>query len=118
MRLIVVCRGVRWTTCPAHSSRAAFRAAADYPLIPGASGAVHAFAGRFQLVAVAEPIYGDPALMRSLLPGDQLPEITVCGSRKALAPVSSLANGWDGLTSELDAELRRYGTMLGSIECH
>jgi 5-methylthioadenosine/S-adenosylhomocysteine deaminase len=71
-----------------------------------------------QLVAVAGvPIYGEPGLMRALLPGSQLTEITVCGSRKALAPISSLPNGWDGLTRELDAELRRYGTMLSPIEC-
>jgi hypothetical protein len=71
-----------------------------------------------QLVAVAGlPIYGDPGLMRTLLPGSQLAEITVCGSRKALAPISSLPNGWDGLSGELDAELRRYGTALSPIEC-
>ena len=71
-----------------------------------------------RLVAVAGvPIYGEPALMRTLLPGSQLTEITVCGSQKALAPISSLPNGWDGLTSELDAGLRRYGTMLSPIEC-
>jgi hypothetical protein len=72
-----------------------------------------------QLVTVAGiPVYGDPALMRALLPRKQLAEIAVCGSRKALAPVSSLSIGWDGLTAELDAELRRYGTNLSPIECH
>jgi 5-methylthioadenosine/S-adenosylhomocysteine deaminase len=72
-----------------------------------------------QLVAVGGvPIYGEPAIMRVLLPSAPLNELTVCGTQKAIAVAASLSSGWKELTAELDAELRRYGSSLSTIECH
>jgi 5-methylthioadenosine/S-adenosylhomocysteine deaminase len=73
------------------------------------------------VVVGGTPVYGDRDLMSQLLPGAQFSELNVCGAQKvvALASLSTpVVGGWNELTAELDAELRRYGSMLSAIECN
>jgi len=71
------------------------------------------------LVAVdGTPLYGDPVIMSALLPGKKLEELTVCGEKKMLFLESALPDGsWDAVRGQLEAELKRYGSSLGPIEC-
>jgi hypothetical protein len=61
------------------------------------------------LVTIAgEPLYGDEALMRTLLPGAALERIDVCGARQALhiADSPSSRDSWSGVSARLADALR------------
>jgi cytosine/adenosine deaminase-related metal-dependent hydrolase len=73
------------------------------------------------VVIGGKPLYGDDDLMTALLPGAALSEVSVCGVKKVIAlgaAATPVEGGWDALVHELDAELRRYGSQLSSIECN
>jgi len=71
------------------------------------------------LVAVSGvPLYGDPTLMTTLLPGKKLEELTVCGEKKLLFLDSALpGERWKTVRRQLEAELQRYASNLAPIEC-
>jgi hypothetical protein len=67
------------------------------------------------------PIYGDRDIMERLLPGKLLEDIHVCGAQKVLSLASlnsPVAASWEQLRIDLEAELKRYGSSLSSIECN
>ncbi len=85
---------------------------------------LHSSASDVRLVMIGgAPIYGDPALMRQLLPGGALEDVTVCGDQKLLSMDTYVAgNGstkvWETTTSKLSKALSQWGTSLAPLaEC-
>ncbi len=72
-------------------------------------------------VVGGKPLYGDPDLMGQLLPGKNLEQLTVCGAPKVVDLSESAAGArhlsLSQIQQDLDAALRRAGSMLGPIEC-
>jgi 5-methylthioadenosine/S-adenosylhomocysteine deaminase len=73
------------------------------------------------VVVGGKPLYGDEHLMRQLRTGDQLDELTVCGSRKAIFLGESAASGihktFDNIKEDLEAALKKVGSYVSPIEC-
>jgi 5-methylthioadenosine/S-adenosylhomocysteine deaminase len=73
------------------------------------------------VVVNGQPLYGDPDLMKQLLPGRVLDAMTVCGTSKSVYLGQSAAVGLSKnlakIEKDLDDALRRSGSQLASIEC-
>jgi 5-methylthioadenosine/S-adenosylhomocysteine deaminase len=73
------------------------------------------------VVVGGEPLYGDPALMTQLRPGDMLEDMTVCGAMKKLYLGESEAparmQGFGEIQNALNSALTKAGSKLADIEC-
>ena len=82
---------------------------------------LHANPGDVRLVVIGGvPTYGDQDLMKRLLPGHQLEEITVCGTPKALyiEPGKSVPDTQKTLkqiSQELESKLSEWGASLAEL---
>jgi 5-methylthioadenosine/S-adenosylhomocysteine deaminase len=72
------------------------------------------------VVVGGTPVFGEPALMKQLLPGTSLETITVCGQPRAVnVQVGMYANtSWATTESRLQAALKPHGlTLAPFVEC-
>ena len=82
---------------------------------------VHASPSDVRLVVIGGiPVYGDPDLMRKLLPGRQLEEVKVCGQSKAFniepeANVPETQKTFKQIAEELEMKLSSWGTSLSEL---
>jgi cytosine/adenosine deaminase-related metal-dependent hydrolase len=67
------------------------------------------------------PVYGNPELLKTLLPSEKLETLLVCGVEKGISFASEsklqekAAKTWKQTTEELSLALRAWGTSLGPI---
>lgn len=87
------------------------------------SAIVHAKLSDVELVIIGgEPVYGNPELMRKLIPKDQLEILTVCKSHQALNFESetrlqgTTLEPWNHTRDRLDEGLQQWGTHLASLD--
>jgi 5-methylthioadenosine/S-adenosylhomocysteine deaminase len=74
------------------------------------------------VVVGGQPIYGDPGLLKQLLPsGSDLSTLKVCGMEKAidLSSTAAAARGWkvDDIKDHLKRALEPLGASVADIEC-
>jgi 5-methylthioadenosine/S-adenosylhomocysteine deaminase len=88
-----------------------------------AQSVVNATPADMMLVVVGGvPVFGDPALLRQLLPADtRLDRLTVCGADKSVNLAGTFAAGVHeslaDIQAKLNATLTRLGLHLAEIEC-
>jgi 5-methylthioadenosine/S-adenosylhomocysteine deaminase len=89
------------------------------------SSIVHAAPSDVELVIIGgEPVYGNPELMKELLPKDkgQLENLTVCKVRQALGFESEarlqgvIPEAWNHMRDRLDEGLQEWGTHLAPLD--
>lgn len=82
---------------------------------------LHTSPGDVRLVIIGGvPIYGDPDLMKQLLPGKALESIMVCGKPKALyieaqEGIPETKKTFKQISEELDSKLAIWGTYLAQL---
>ena len=79
---------------------------------------LHASPSDVRLVVInGLPVYGDADLMRLILPGRSLQDLTLCGSRKSLyiQPVAGVPTSWNEVTERVAANLQSWGTSLAAL---
>jgi 5-methylthioadenosine/S-adenosylhomocysteine deaminase len=73
------------------------------------------------VVINSDPVYGNPELMKTLLPSEKLETFPVCGVEKAISFASERKlqgrppKTWKQTNEELSLALRAWGTSLGPI---
>lgn len=83
---------------------------------------VHAGPADVKLVVIdGEPVYGDPVLMKKLLPNQRLEMLTVCGVQKAFYFGSearlqgTTPKSWKQTTDDLSLALKEWGSSLAPL---
>ena len=89
------------------------------------SAIVHARPSEVRLVVIGgEPVYGNPELMKDLVPKDQLQILAVCNERQSLYFGSEtklqgkIPETWNHVQDRLEQALHEWGTHLAPLaEC-
>jgi 5-methylthioadenosine/S-adenosylhomocysteine deaminase len=82
---------------------------------------LHATPNQVRLVVIGGvPVYGDPDLMKKLLPGRLLETVVVCGQSKALyiEPINGIPEtqkSFKQISEELESKLSAWGTSLAEL---